>query len=48
MLRVILGGASVSVEVVRGEKAPIKTLRVVGVATADVAYHRLQLAKGRP
>ena len=44
-LRALLGGPAVSVEVVRGHKAPIKTLKVVGVASADVAYHRLNRAK---
>ena len=46
-MRAVLGGASVAVDVVRGHKAPVKLLKVVGVATPDAAYHRLLLAKGR-
>ena len=44
-LRTVLGGApAVTCEVVRGFRAPVKTLRVQGVASADLAYHRLRLA----
>ena len=45
-LRSVLGGAAVTCEVVHGHKAPLKTLRVLGVASADAAHHRLVLAKG--
>ena len=46
LLRAVLGGATVSAEVIRGQRAPVKTLRVLGVGSADAAYHRLLLAKG--
>ena len=32
-------------EVVRGHKAPVKTVRVVGVDGADLVYHRLLMAQ---
>ena len=47
-MRSVLGGAAVTVEVIRGYRAPIKTLKVLGVDSADMAYHRLLLAKGFP
>ena len=43
-LRSVLGGASVSAEVVTGHRAPLKLVKVGGVATADEAYHRLLIA----
>ena len=45
-LRTVLGGAAVNCDVIRGHKAPIKTVKVTGVASADEAYHRLAIAKG--
>ena len=44
-VRTVLGGAAVTCTVVRGERAPLKTLKVSGVSTADMAYHRLMIAK---
>ena len=47
-LRSVLGGAaaaSVTCEVVRGQRAPVKCVRVVGVDSVDLAYQRLLLAK---
>jgi len=43
-VRSVLGGGGVTVEVVRGHRAPIKVLKVLGVASADLTYHRLALA----
>jgi len=40
-LRSVLGGTAVAADVVRGWKAPIKAVRVSGVDSADLAYHRL-------
>ena len=45
-VRSVLGGAAVACEIVRGHRAPVKTMKVMGVASADVAYHRLLLAQG--
>ena len=39
----VLGGPPVACEVVRGHKAPVKTVRVLG-AGADLVYHRLLMA----
>lgn len=44
-LRSVLGGASVTAEVVRGHRAPLKVVRVGGVSTPDEAYNRLLLAR---
>ena len=40
-LRSVLGGSAVAAEVVRGWKAPVKAVRLSGVESADLAYHRL-------
>jgi len=40
-LRSVLGGTGVTAEVVRGWKAPVKAIRLNGVESADLAYHRL-------
>jgi len=40
-LRSVLGGTAVAAEVVRGWKAPVKAVRISGVDSADLAYHRL-------
>lgn len=49
-LRSALGGAAVSVEVTRGQKAPVKVVRAEGVehvdgllSAVDTAHHRLRL-----
>lgn len=45
-LRSVLGGPSLGAEVVRGHRAPVKTVRITGSDLAvDLLYHRLLLAK---
>ena len=43
-LRSVLGGNAVTAEVVRGHKAPVKAVKIMGVDSADLAYHRLLMA----
>jgi len=45
-LRAVLGGkdAGVACDIVRGQKAPIKTVRVGGLESIDRLYHRLLMA----
>lgn len=45
-LRSVLGGPSVACELVRGDKSPLKTVRLSGseLKSADVVHHRLALA----
>ena len=44
-LRSVLGGPTVTCEVTRGFKAPVKAVRVSGVEGLDLAYHRLLMAQ---
>ena len=43
-LRSVLGGPSVTCDIIRGERAPIKEVKITGVESVDVAHHRLLMA----
>ena len=48
-LRAILGGKDgVTCDIVRGQKAPVKTVRVGGLESIDLLYHRLLMAHKFP
>lgn len=43
-LRSVLGGPSVTCDIIRGANAPVKQVQITGVESVDVVHHRLLLA----